>query len=348
MKRIFLLANTFVMAITISMAQWTGQTSSTDLVTPINRTGMISIDGYNSAQIRLNSGGTYYGKIGNPSPQVWSLGWGTSSTDINPVFSWNAAGNVGIGTTSPTSNLTIKGTGTIGAEILTDGTSSSRPVLSFQRGSGFWNIGMNMDVGNTDNFHFRYNGNTYPFTIQAATGNVGIGTTNPIYGRLHVTQSLDDSDHGIAIHNSTQARAMRLWTDPNNSYVYSGGTGQANLILNNTGNVGIGTTSPDAKLAVSGQVHAQEVKVSVSVPGPDYVFEKDYKLTSLEEIKDYIDQNKHLPEVPSAKEMEKNGIQLGEMNMLLLKKIEELTLHVIQLKRTTEIQQTEIEQLKNK
>ena len=63
------------------------------------------------------------------------------------------------------------------------------------------------------------------------------------------------------------------------------------------------------------------------------MFEPDYKLTSLDEIKNYIDQNKHLPEVPSAKEMEKNGVQLGEMNMLLLKKIEELTLYVIELNR---------------
>src|SRR5206468_3619887 len=54
------------------------------------------------------------------------------------------------------------------------------------------------------------------------------------------------------------------------------------MIIDATGNVGIGTFIPDAKLAVSGQVHAQEVKVSVTVPGPDYVFEKDYKLTSLE------------------------------------------------------------------
>jgi len=118
------------------------------------------------------------------------------------------------------------------------------------------------------------------------------------------------------------------------------------------GNVGIGTPSPDAKLAVAGQVHAQEVKVSVTVPGPDYVFEKDYKLTSLEDIKSYIDQNKHLPEVPSAKEMEKNGVQLGEMNMLLLKKIEELTLYIIELKNENmdskeqmRIMQTSINQL---
>ena len=101
------------------------------------------------------------------------------------------------------------------------------------------------------------------------------------------------------------------------------------LTLLRGGNVGIGTTAPDAKLAVKGTVHAQEVKVDLAVPGPDYVFSSDYKLLSLEEIKTYIDKNKHLPEVPSAKEMDANGVQLGEMNMLLLKKIEELTLHVI-------------------
>src|SRR6185295_6708419 len=102
------------------------------------------------------------------------------------------------------------------------------------------------------------------------------------------------------------------------------------LRITNKGNVGIGNSNPDAKLTVTGQVHAQEVKVSIAAPGPDYVFSSDYKLPSLEDIKTYIDQNKHLPEVPSAKEMEKNGVQLGEMNMLLLRKIEELTLYLLE------------------
>ena len=105
---------------------------------------------------------------------------------------------------------------------------------------------------------------------------------------------------------------------------------QDRMAIDTDGNVGIGTTTPDARLAVSGQVHAQEVKVSVTVPGPDYVFEKNYNLPTLEEIKTYIDRNKHLPEVPSAAEMEKNGVKLGEMNMVLLKKVEELTVYVIE------------------
>jgi len=105
------------------------------------------------------------------------------------------------------------------------------------------------------------------------------------------------------------------------------------LVNRSNGFVGIGTSSPDQRLTVNGTIHSKEVKVDLSVPGPDYVFEKDYVLPSLESVKTYIDQNKHLPEVPSAKEMEANGINLSEMNMLLLKKVEELTLYVIELKK---------------
>ena len=112
------------------------------------------------------------------------------------------------------------------------------------------------------------------------------------------------------------------------------------MTLNGAGRVGIGTTSPDEKLTVNGTIHSTEVKVDLNVPGPDYVFEEDYNLRTLEETEAYIKANKHLPEVPSAIEMEANGVQLGEMNMLLLKKIEELTLYVIELKK-------ELNELKN-
>jgi hypothetical protein len=113
-----------------------------------------------------------------------------------------------------------------------------------------------------------------------------------------------------------------------------------------SGNVGIGTTTPDQKLTVNGTIHSKEVKVDLAVPAPDYVFEKEYKLPSLDSIKIYIDQNKHLPEVPSAKEMEANGVQLGEMNMLLLKKMEEMTLYMIDVDKRLSILRKENEELK--
>src|SRR5205085_650054 len=94
--------------------------------------------------------------------------------------------------------------------------------------------------------------------------------------------------------------------------------------------VGIGTTNPDARLTVKGDIHTREVRVDVAGGvGPDYVFEKNYDLLSLTELETYINQNKHLPEVPSAKEMEKDGLNLKEINLILLKKVEELTLHLI-------------------
>jgi hypothetical protein len=114
------------------------------------------------------------------------------------------------------------------------------------------------------------------------------------------------------------------------------------LIVDNAGNVGIGTAAPDAPLAVKGRIHAKEVKVDVTgALAPDYVFDNDYNLPSLAKVKEYIDKNHHLPEVPSAKEMEAKGVELGEMNLLLLKKIEELTLYVLE-------QQKQIDELKAK
>ena len=86
-------------------------------------------------------------------------------------------------------------------------------------------------------------------------------------------------------------------------------------------------------LAVDGKAIMEEIKVQVSGNWPDYVFEEDYDLRSLEETQQYIIENKHLPEIPSAEEVEENGVNLGEMNALLLKKIEELTLHMIELKQ---------------
>lgn len=95
------------------------------------------------------------------------------------------------------------------------------------------------------------------------------------------------------------------------------------------GNVGIGTTKPDQKLTVNGQVHSTSVVVTSTVPA-DYVFNSDYYLRPLADVKSYVEQNHHLPEVPAAADFKKDGQNLGEMNMTLLKKVEELTLYMIE------------------
>ena len=118
------------------------------------------------------------------------------------------------------------------------------------------------------------------------------------------------------------------------------------------GNVGIGTLSPDEKLTVKGKIHTQEVRVDMAGPlVPDYVFENDYKLKTLPEVEEYIKENKHLPEIPSAKEIEKNGLMLAEMNMALLKKMEEMTLYMIEQNKKIEDlqkQNKKIEALENR
>ncbi|WP_425237723.1 hypothetical protein [Ulvibacterium sp.] len=138
--------------------------------------------------------------------------------------------------------------------------------------------------------------------------------------------------------------------DPNGS-----GSGQTvwntsgNDIDYTAGNVGIGTTIPDDKLTVKGRIHAEEVKVDLSVPGPDYVFKEGYDLKSLEEVQKHIQENGHLPNIPSAQEMEEQGVELGIMNMKLLEKIEELTLYILEqesrLKRL-DVMENEINRLK--
>jgi UDP-N-acetylglucosamine pyrophosphorylase len=81
---------------------------------------------------------------------------------------------------------------------------------------------------------------------------------------------------------------------------------------------------------------------------PDYVFAEDYKLKSLQEVEDYIKENKHLPEIPSAKEIEKNGLMLAEMNMNLLKKMEEMTLYMIEQNKKIDQQNERILSLEQK
>jgi len=111
--------------------------------------------------------------------------------------------------------------------------------------------------------------------------------------------------------------------------IYDVNNGINRFIINPAGNIGIGMNYPTERLTVNGKIKASEIRVD-GAGAPDYVFEPGYKAETLEALESYIKTNKHLPDVPSAKEFERDGIAVGEMNKLLLKKIEELTLHLIE------------------
>ena len=119
------------------------------------------------------------------------------------------------------------------------------------------------------------------------------------------------------------------------------------FMIRNNGNIGIGTATPTEKLSVNGNIRAKEVKVETA-NWPDYVFDEDYALTPLSELETYLKANKHLPGIPSAKEAEADGIGLAEMNRKLLEKVEELTLHLIDVKKENAEQESKINQLMQK
>lgn len=124
------------------------------------------------------------------------------------------------------------------------------------------------------------------------------------------------------------------------------------------GKIGIGTERPDELLTVKGKIHTQEVLVDLEgAVAPDYVFESYflgaselkplYRLRSLEELESFIAKNHRLPGLPSASEMEKEGLALKEMNLLLLEKIEELTLYTLQQQKEIETLKEKVSQLEN-
>ncbi|MEL4309132.1 hypothetical protein [Joostella sp. CR20] len=231
----------------------------------------------------------------------------------------------------------------------------------------------NKDVYTTTNAFSSYNNDlifktkgTERLRILDENGNVGIGIFNPTEklsvngGIIANGVSFLDKEFGtntdyIAfyredIQTDYSVLKLRLGDDSVSNFdigYKSWKTGEwfTTMLIKANGRVGIGTTTPDAKLAVNGDIHTQEVKVDMN-GWSDFVFEKNYKLPALEEVEKHIQEKGHLQDIPSAKEVRENGIRLGEMNAKLLQKIEELTLYVIELKKENIAQENLIQQFK--
>lgn len=184
-----------------------------------------------------------------------------------------------------------------------------------------------------------------------ASGNVGIKTSD-ISNDDDFTVSSAANKPNVSFlvkgHSNKPATAwikngnkkIGFGVDGSKGYIYEDyNNGISKVITFQDGRVGIGdltsgsseiTMTGSHKLFVTGGITAEEVKVKVKTAWSDYVFYPDYQLKSLAEVETFIKQNGHLPEVPNAKTVEENGIELGEMNALLLRKIEELTLYILE------------------
>jgi hypothetical protein len=193
------------------------------------------------------------------------------------------------------------------------------------------------------------------------SGNVGIGTLNPatllsvavpsakttVAGNVASFLSTNEVSGPFGIRTMIYGAASitdRYVTLQTTDYALTDG---GNLVLQpSVGNVSVGTANTKGyKFAVNGSVIATSMTVKLYANWPDYVFKKNYQLPSLTEVKTYINQNRHLPEIPSAEEIAKDGLNLGEMNKLLVKKVEELTLYLIEKENKDKQQQAQIDRL---
>ncbi len=283
-------------------------------------------------------------------------------------------GNIGIGTTSPTKTLDVFGDakiGQLGNRHYLKIASSEFPEIRFQTptddeiiriGVATYNNGYHK-VGDLY-FYSALTGRTdliLPKTggviMAPGGGNVGIGTTNPenregwekvveIAGNTNSKLLVSSSgiksglwSHSLGFYGAPAGGIVGTWTNHPFSIITNS---TSRLTINTNGQVIIGnasvTTPGNYKLYVEGGILTERVKAAVktSANWSDYVFASDYNLMPLTEVESFIKEKKHLPGVPSADDVVKNGIDMAAMDATILSKVEELTLYVIELKKEIE------------
>lgn len=267
-----------------------------------------------------------------------------------------ALGKVGIGTSTPQNALDV-----VGGSVLIE--TNNDPVLTFNNNDNSWQY-LQFNRSNVRQLWMGLDAAQDFYLTKETLGNIVL---NPMNGQVVSTAHLKfDAGREISFVDNGQIRSfddrhrILFRRDENKmelreygSIVFSpgsvNGTETSKVVMLANGSVGIGTNSTgNFKLAVEGGIAARGVKVTTSAFA-DYVFDSTYVLRPLSNLENYINQNKHLPGMPSAKEVEKEGgFELGTMNVKLLEKIEELTLYVIDLKKENEQMKKEIKKISEK
>jgi hypothetical protein len=311
----------------------------------------------------LMSPGNYFGWRQNTAHTL-SLDSYNTGTNKN-VLSITQGGFLGIGyTTDPTSgnlfavngksyfgnNTSIVQSGNITPEV-----GSTYGLRVYDGGSEQATVGYDASyvyLQSWSNKPLQINNQGNNTIINPTWGNVGIGTTSPS-GQLEVWRPASNgivTRFATKFDNGQALDAVAVQTNSSQGYfsfdLSASIPSWQNLVIP-VGNVGIGTVDPHGyKLAVNGNVIATSMTVKLYNNWPDYVFKPNYRLPSLTAVKAYIDQNQHLPEMPSEQEVKDNGINLGEIVKIQTKKIEELTLYLINKDKQLEEQQKQIDALK--
>jgi len=264
----------------------------------------------------------------------------------------DADGNVGIGTFSPQEKLDVAGTAQVTGFIMPTDASNGYVLTSDGSGVGTWQPG-----GGGPNSGWVDDGTVV--RLQTSSDSVGIGTTSPgaplqvgsgshapVFLNTDVQIDHDDaSSHRMEIRNNNGATGWAIDASGTTTFgpisatknlYLLGGNSVRMTIDGSSGDIGIGTTSPNHTLDVNGDINVSGSynvkKGGVNYNHPDYVFEPDYNLMSLEQLKSYVRKNKSLPNVITAEDVKKNeGFKMDELLIQMLEKIEEQTLYIFQL-----------------
>ncbi|MFC4231516.1 hypothetical protein ACFOW1_06430 [Parasediminibacterium paludis] len=283
-----------------------------------------------------------------------NYGGNSGQTDLNSfseVITLDQAGRLGVGTANPSNQLDVYSpnndptirvvSGNAGAWITAQSTNSFYAGVKLIGNNGTQNWSAGMTNGNSNySLSGSLDGATNRFFNITYNGNVGIGTDAPM-SKLSIYEAGSSNNQwkGRVDFGGDNARVV---AGEYNGTAYLGAVNSSinawtNLVINVDGGlVGIGTKTPTEKLCVNGNIKTKKLIVT-QLGWSDYVFAPTYKLLPLQDLETYINQHQHLPDVPSASEVAANGIDLGDNQAILLRKIEELTLYLIDIKKENEL-----------